>query len=286
MRCLVTGGNGFLGSHLVDILLKKNHNVTIFDKKKFHKKNKKLKIIYGDLNNSKLLRRAVKNQDMIFHFGGMSGINESLKQPLASAEINIISTIKLLDLATKFKIKRFIYASSVYVNSEQGGFYKTSKKATEDYIEEYKKRFNLNYTILRFGTIYGIRASRENSVNNIIKHAIKTKRVIYPANKKNLREYINVIDAAKATVEVIKNKYKNKYLIISGKQKIPVVVLMRTIKKLMKIKTKILYKNDKIAGHYISKPNTFKPRAGKRLKLNKYISLTEGILSILKEKNF
>ena len=61
---------------------------------------------------------------------------------------------------------------------------------------------------------------------------------------------------------------------------------MRTIKKLMKIKTKILYKNDKITGHYIREPNTFKPRAGKRLKLNKYISLTEGILSILKEKNF
>ena len=115
----------------------------------------------------------MKNQDFVFHFGGLSGINESLEKPLETAKTNILSTLKLLELSRQFKLKRFVYASSVYVNSDQGGFYKSSKKAAEDYIEEYYKRYKLNFTILRFGTIYGTRANKENTINNIIDRIFK-----------------------------------------------------------------------------------------------------------------
>lgn len=286
MKCLVTGGNGFIGSHLVDILLKKKYKVTIFDKKKFHNKKRNLKIIYGDFKNTKLLRKTVKNNEFIFHFGGLSGINESLKKPIETAQTNIISTLKLLEFAKEFKLKRFVYASSVYVNSEQGGFYKSSKKAAEDYIDEYNKRFNLNFTILRFGTIYGTRANRENSINNIINDAIKLKKVIYQGNKRNLREYINVYDAAKASEKIISSKYKNKYVTITGKRKIPVAYVLNTIKKLLKIKKKIIFRNKKQVGHYLKEPNTFKPRVGKKIMLDNHVSLKEGIKMILKNKNF
>ncbi len=285
MKCLVTGGNGFIGSHLVDILLQKKHKVTIFDKKKYHSKKKNLKIVYGDLKNTRQLKKAVKNQDFVFHFGGLSGINESLEKPLETAKTNILSTLKLLELSRQFKLKRFVYASSVYVNSDQGGFYKSSKKAAEDYIEEYYKRYKLNFTILRFGTIYGTRANKENTINNIIDNANKFKKVIYQGNKKNLREYINVLDAAKAGEKIMSSKYKNQFITITGKRKIPVTYLLTTIKKLLKLKKKIIFKNKKQIGHYLKEPNTFKPRIGKKIMLDDYISLEKGIKIILESKN-
>ena len=106
----------------------------------------------------------------------MSGINESMINPLRTAEYNIMGTLRLLKLAKEFGIKRFIFASTVYVNSEQGSFYKSSKRAAEDFIEEYRKKYKLNFTILRFGTVYGERASSENSIDKILKQSFKKKK--------------------------------------------------------------------------------------------------------------
>ena len=210
MKCLVTGGNGFIGSHLVDILLQKKHKVTIFDKKKYHSKKKNLKIVYGDLKNTRQLKKAVKNQDFVFHFGGLSGINESLEKPLETAKTNILSTLKLLELSRQFKLKRFVYASSVYVNSDQGGFYKITKLASERYIEEYQKRYNLNYSILRFGTVYGSRADKRNNLSKIIDLGLRSKKLKYSGKSVAERKYINVIDAAKASISILSKKYQNK----------------------------------------------------------------------------
>ena len=177
MKCLVTGGSGFIGSHLVDELIKQNHQITVLDKI-FTKnlKNKKIKFVRTNLSNEKQLKKAFKNQDVVFHFGGLSGINESMINPLRTAEYNIMGTIRLLKLAKEFGIKRFIFASTVYVNSEQGSFYKSSKRAAEDFIEEYRKKYKLNFTILRFGTVYGERASSENSIDKILNKALKKKK--------------------------------------------------------------------------------------------------------------
>ena len=115
-------------------------------------------------------------------------------------------------------IKKFIQASSIYATSEEGGFYARSKRAAEDYIEEFKNIYGLNYTILRFGSVYGVRADKSNGLRKIIDQAIWRKKIIYQGNIKTVRKYINVLDAAKACVEVLKNKYKNKCVILTGKK--------------------------------------------------------------------
>ena len=79
MRCLVTGGSGFLGSHVADITAK-GYKVTIFDKKGAFKKNQKF--IRGNLLNYKKLEKVVKNQDVVFHFAALSDLNEALMKPL------------------------------------------------------------------------------------------------------------------------------------------------------------------------------------------------------------
>jgi len=284
MNILVTGGSGFLGSHLVDELIKKNHKVTILDK---HlptiKLSKKSRFIKSDLL-SKNLNQAVKNQDIIFHYAGISGIAESMLNPKLTADYNIIGTIRLLELCLKFNVKRFIFASTVYVNSEDGSFYKSSKRAAEDFIQEYNKKYDLEFTILRFGTIYGLRANKENSINNIINTALRKKRVIYAGRKKNIREYINVKDAAKIALKAMSKKYRNRYIKVSGRNKVPVSKALKIIKKEFGFSSRILYKNKKDVGHYTVSPNNFKIKKDIKINFRQTIPFNIGIREIIKSK--
>ena len=285
MKCLVTGGLGFLGSHLADELIKQNHSVTILDKvSPISKLNKKIKFIKADLLNKKKTELAVRNQDIIFHYGGLSGINESMVNPLKTTEYNIIGTIRLLDLCLKYKIKRFIFASTVYVNSEQGSFYKSSKRAAEDFIEEYKKKYNLEFTILRFGTVYGLRASKENSIDKIIDVALKKKKIIYKGNKKNIREYINVKDASKIALKTIDKKYANKYVQITGNKKTSVIKALNIIKKELGFNSKIVFKNKKAVGHYIKTPENLKIKKAVKINLRHSTPFNIGIREIIENK--
>ena len=109
--------------------------------------------------------------DGVFHFAALSDLNEALMKPLETVKLNILGTIFLLELSKKYKINRFIYASSIYVNSHQGGFYRSSKKAAEDYIEEYHQRYKINYTILRYGSLFGERSDFNNGLKKIIKNS-------------------------------------------------------------------------------------------------------------------
>ena len=285
MKCLVTGGLGFLGSHLADELIKQNHSVTILDKvSPISKLNKKIKFIKADLLNKKKTELAVRNQDIIFHYGGLSGINESMVNPLNTTEYNIIGTIRLLDLCLKYKIKRFIFASTVYVNSEQGSFYKSSKRAAEDFIEEYKKKYNLEFTILRFGTVYGLRASKENSIDKIIDVALKKKKIIYKGNKKNIREYVNVKDAAKIALKTMNKKYANKYVQITGNKKTSVVKALKIVKKELGFNSKIVFQNKKEAGHYVNSPENLKIKKAKKINLRHGTPFNVGIREIIHNK--
>ena len=132
-----------------------------------------------------------------------------------SLKINVLSTVQVLELCLKYNIKRFIYASTIYVNSVDGGFYRSSKKAAEDYIVEYNKIFGLNYTILRFGSLYGQRSDDTNGIRKILKNAIFNENISYSGSQQAVRRYINVLDAAKACVNTLRAKYNNKHIKIN-----------------------------------------------------------------------
>ena len=208
MKIVVLGGSGFVGSHVADELSKKGHKVKIFDKKKSKWLRQDQKMYIGNILNTKDLERTIKDADVVFNCAALADIDRALKEPVNTVKVNILGTVKALELCCKYNIKRFIQASTIYVNSSEGGFYRSSKKAAEDYVREYKKNYNLSYTILRFGSLYGRRADDTNGVRKIIKRAIAKGKLSYIGSKKSVREYINVSDAAKACCEILKNKYK------------------------------------------------------------------------------
>ena len=158
---LVTGSSGFIASHIVDSLLEDNHNLILYDfvkskYLKFNKKNKKYKLIeytfgHKDFNN---LEKVMKNCYCVFHFGAISDINYAQKNPIETIEKNIVFTYKLLESCKKNKISKLYFSSSIYVNTEYGGYYRISKEACEKLINEFCEKNNILYTILRFGSIY------------------------------------------------------------------------------------------------------------------------------------
>ena len=175
MKILIIGGSGFIGGNLVACLLKKKHTVTVFDLITPSIQSKKLLFVKGDISNTGLLKKIIKRNQIVYHLAGISDIGEAATIPVETVNINILATVKILEICSKFKIKRFIFASTVYVHSSQGGFYRTSKKSAELYIQEYWEQNKLKSTILRYGTIYGPSNNLKNNINKITNYALKKK---------------------------------------------------------------------------------------------------------------
>ena len=282
MKIIVTGGSGFLGSHVADELSKRGHNVTIFDKKKSKWIRPDQKMYLGDILNAKDLENVIKGADVVFHFAALADLDEALKRPIETANINISGTVLALELSYKYKIKRFIHASTIYVNSSEGGFYRCSKKAAEDFVEEYHNIFGVDYTVLRFGSLYGERSDNTNGVTNIINRAIDNGEISYMGSKAFVREYIHVLDAAKASADVLKDKYKNQHIILTGKKRVKIHDCLKNLAEILKISKKIKFLNKKYIGHYTTTPFIYKPKEGKKFVFSSQINFNTGLQKLVR----
>ncbi len=280
-KFLVTGASGFIGSHVADFLTSKGYEVLLFDKRlsKFKKINQKM--FLGDMNNSKNLEKILRNVNTLFHFAASADLNESNKKPFETVENNILGTVKILKACVKNKVKKFIFASSIYARSEQGGIYSTSKLSSEMIIERICEKFKLKFVILRFGTVYGERANKFNTVQNFIKNAKKNFKIYRETKGNEIRNYIHVKDVAKIVYASTQKKYENGYYNIFGDRKIMVKDLLDIIKSQVP-KLKIHYaKKDNRKYNYKVNPFTYKLRKGKNFRLKKYISIKNGIFKLI-----
>ena len=284
-KITVLGGSGFLGSAFSDFLASKGkYEVKVLDIKK-KKLMKNQKFIYGSILDIKNLNKAIHGADYVFNFAALADLDQALNKPLETAKINIIGTINSLLISKKCKVKKFIQASTIYANSEQGGFYGASKKAAEDYVERFCQKYNLKYVILRFGSLYGSGAGYSNGINTIIDNAIKNNLLKYKGSKNASRKYIHINDACRACLEVLKNKYNNEYLNITGKKTIKIINLLKILSNITKIsQKKIKFEGKQNEGHYITNPKKFKPRLGKNLIIKKNENFTKNLFEVYLER--
>ena len=277
-KVIVFGGSGFLGSHVADQLSDAGCEVYIFDQRASEYLREDQKMIIGDVTDRDQIRNAVKGKDYVYHFAAIADIAEAQDNPVLTVEINILSTTYILDASREFNIKRFLYGSTIYVYSDHGSFYRSSKQASELLIGNYHDKYGLEYTILRYGSLYGPRANHFNFINNIIRQALLEKRIVRKGDGEETREYIHVVDAARASVNVISDNYKNSHVMITGTKSLRIRDLLKMIKEIFSDDIEIEYSDEHMSGHYNITPYIFKPIVAKKFILNYYHDLGQGIL--------
>ena len=278
-RIIITGGSGFLGKYIAEEAFKKKFDVIVVDK--FNSiNNKKIKFYRDDISRPNKIKKLIKKNDIIYHFAAVSDIDEANSDPERAFKINTLSTIKLLEICKHKKIKKLIFASSIYIHSDIGGIYRIAKKTSELLIEHYAKLYNLKFTIIRFGSVYGPRQNKKNNITNIVTNALKFKKFIYSGSKYSSRKFIYVTDVAKASLDLLSKKYDNKVILITGNKTTKINKVFHIIKKFIKINKKPVYKNIK-TNHYSKNPYSYKEMKEEKYTLNKLINLDKGIKEVI-----
>ncbi len=285
MNILVFGGAGFLGSHVCDKLSGAGHTVSVFDlvESKWLKDNQKM--VVGDILNTELVNSAIKGSDVVFNFAGIADLDEAMDDPVQTVMSNILGNVYLLEACRLNNIKRYIYASTVYVYSRSGGFYRCSKQASESYIENYHQQYGLEYTILRYGSLYGTRSDEKNAIYRFIDEALRSKKITYGGNPDSLREYIHVEDAANASIEVLSDKYINESVTLTGHQPMHVKDLLHMIQEIIGGEIQLDFSEEKNTAHYDITPYSFVPKIGKKYASPLHIDMGQGLIQLIEEQH-
>lgn len=243
-------------------------------------------MIVGDILDEARVQEAVKGHTILYNFAGLADIDEASRRPIETVKYNILGNTILLDAARRAKVSRFIYASTIYVYSDSGSFYRCSKYASELYIETYQKQYGLDYTILRYGTLYGTRADSRNSIYRYLQQAMTQETITYPGDGTEIREYINVLDVAQASVEILNENFLNQQVIFTGHYPMKVNELFTMIREILKTDLKIEYiqpKSDDPMDHYTITPYTFIPKLGRKYVKQYYVDIGQGLLLCMQE---
>lgn len=280
-KIIVLGGSGFLGNQVSLELLNNGYDVWIYDKIKKDNVDERLHYIKGDILDKKKLNSSIRGKEYVFNFAGLSSLDSGLSRPLDTINQNILGNFYVLDSCKINKVKKFVYASTIYVNSNRGGFYRCSKQSAELYIKEFSRKYKIDFTILRYGSLYGPQADSNNSLYNIISKAIQKKKIVYEGSSKAVREYIHIYDAAKATVKTLDKFYKNKTVLITGKESLKVSNVLEMVAEILNYKNKIYFKNLKDNNHYDKSPYSYEPDYNLKYSPNHFIDLGQGIFQII-----
>jgi UDP-glucose 4-epimerase len=240
-------------------------------------------MVKGDIRDYDAVLEAVKGKDIVYHFAGLSDLNEATTKPIESISKNIIGTINLLEAGKVAGIKRFVFASTIYVYSGLGGFYRCSKQACELYIEEYQKEFGVDFTILRYGSLYGPRADKRNSIWRYLKQGLQDGKITFRGTGEETREFIHVRDAAKLSVDILSDEFKNQHLIITGHHPMKAKDMLEMIYEILNQDVSIEFAKSFNEAHYNLTPYMFIPKVGKKLASNCYVDMGQGLLECLHE---
>lgn len=170
---VVIGGSGFLGSHLADALTDRGYRVTVFDVRPSPWLRPEQEMIVGNVLDEGEVQKALAGAHYVYHLAGIADIGKSVESPRETLEKNIIGSANVFDACVQAGIERLMYASTIYVYSQHGSFYRVSKQTVEHMLEAYYEQYALKYTILRYGSLYGPRSQEWNGMKRYITQAVR-----------------------------------------------------------------------------------------------------------------
>lgn len=282
-KACVIGGSGFIGSHVCDELTNLGYEVVIFDRVLSQWKNHKQLMVVADMQNELALGEAISGCEIVYNFAAIANLDEALRKPIETINVNILGNAIALEACRKYKVKRYLYASTVYVYSREGGFYRCSKVAAEQFVEEYQRQYGLNFTVLRYGSLYGPRSDKNNGLWRIIKRALDEKKVIYEGSPEAIRHYIHVKDAARASVAVLSEEFCNQHVILMGQEKIHVIDLLKMLAEILELSQEIEFLDSAYSGHYIRTPYAYQTKLGLKYSPSLHVDLGQGLVELINE---
>ncbi len=284
-KVIVFGGSGFLGSYVADELTSRGYNVTVADinTSKYLKPNQNF--IQVDIGDPEELKAIIDGANIVYNFVAIANIEDAIYDPIKSMTINTMGNLNILEACREVgNIDRFVYASSAYASSKDGSFYGISKYSSEKLTQEYFIRYGLKYTIIRYGSLYGERASHNNYIYNLLCKAIKNGELHYKGDGEDLREYIHAADAARLSVDILEDsRFENDNIILTGIEKLKRIELLTMINEILQNKLEIKKIDEHNFGHYKITPYTFHPTTAKKLVANPFIDIGQGLLECIQE---
>jgi UDP-glucose 4-epimerase len=249
MKIIVTGGAGFIGSHVVDKLIEKGHDVIIFDivQPKYHAMDKRVEHRYGSLLNLEDLKKAMNDVDIVYHLAAVANVKDVFEEPLYSERVNVGGTMNVLEAARITGVNRVIYGGTDWVYSNTDSMkvdettplrtpthmYTSTKLISEFYCQNYNDLYGLKYTILRYGIPYGPRARPGAVVPIFVDLVMKGKPITIAGDGSQFRQFVYVEDLAEGNALAVKPIAKNKIYNLDGKEKITIKQIAETVQKVL-----------------------------------------------------
>jgi len=236
-KILITGGAGFIGSHLTDKLIEKGHDVVVIDNLSTGKKenlNPKAKFYEIDICDSKISQIFQDEKpEIVFHFAAQIDVRKSVKDPIEDAEVNILGPLNLLQNCQKVGVKKFIFASSggaIYGDTDiiptpethsetPESPYGICKLTIEKYLNFFQKTFGLNYTVLRLANVYGPRQNSKGEAGVIAifcDRMLKNEEIVINGDGEQSRDFVFINDVVNATILAIEQEKSDIYNIGTG----------------------------------------------------------------------
>jgi UDP-glucose 4-epimerase len=283
-KVVVFGGSGFLGSYVADELSRRGYEVLIADILEPKVLIENQRFVACDIMKPEAVIEVVRDTAVVYNFAGQADLEEANREPAKTVRQNIVGNVNVLEACRESNVQRFVYASSAYAFSKKGAFYGISKFASEKLVEEYATQFNLPFTIIRYGSLYGRYAGPNNGIYRILRQALKTGKIEHWGSGNEVREYIHAADSATLSVDIIENKkFVNQHIILTGVERLKQRDLLRMVQEIMDDNIAITYTNatDKTDGHYETTPYSFHPNMAKKLVPNPFIDLGQGLVECI-----
>lgn len=251
MRVAVTGGCGFIGSHVVDRMVEAGHDVVVFDQRE-QWRNPAARYVIADLFDPAALDAALAEREVIFHLAGASDVNQVGTDPALAIRLNIDGVGRVLDAARRQACERVVLASTVWVYGATAGagsgertedalvdlrraghLYASTKLAAELLMHSYAEMFGQEFTILRYGIPYGPRMRDALVIAAFVRAAAAGEPITIAGTGNQQRNFVYVEDLAQAHVLALSSAAANQTLAIEGDTPVTVNEIAETVRHLV-----------------------------------------------------
>ncbi len=203
-KILITGGSGFIGRHLTQLLQEKRYSVFWLDKSVKHTLPR-VKVFQGDIRNETIVNKAMKGMDYVYHLAGLLGTEELLFNTIEAAEVNIIGSLTIMEAAVKNNTKLLLVSKpNPWLNT-----YSITKETSEKFCLMYQKEFGLKAVIVKWFSVYGPGQKHygvQKAVPTFIVRALKGESLPVFDRGRQTADFIYTSDAVRATIQVAESK--------------------------------------------------------------------------------